>query len=272
MDTYQSQYINDCGTVDAAASRGIAVASSASANTKGAWVKIGSTAYYGAWLTVSIETDEAGADFLVDIGLGETASEVVVIANLFISGATAAGTGRIQQFCLPMTRLYPTGGAIQARCQSTGSSKTVYVSTHEMVNSYMPQQIVTTYGADTAATAGVQIDPGGTAHTKGAYSEITAATTKTTRGFFLCFGGQTNVAMTTASWLVDIATGAGGSEQVILPNLPLRVYGATSVVTPGNTVFLPFPIASGTRVSARAQCSINDAADRLIDVILYTVS
>lgn len=271
METLSAQKISPGSSAVAATSRGVAVASAVAAHAKGAWVVVDAGIYYGKAVILTLESEETGTDFLVDVAIGSAGQEVVVFADILFSSMVAAGSGRAAQLVIPMPF---SNGAVNVRCQSSAGSKTVYATAHYVGTHNYLYGISNTYGANVADTGGVSIDPGGTAHTKGAYSEIVAAAsmTRAAKGFYLCFGGQLNAAMTTASWLVDIAIGGAGSEIVLLPNIPLHVYGATSLVTPGNTVFFPMPIPSGTRIAARAQCSINDATDRLVDVIMYTVS
>lgn len=103
-----------------------------------------------------------------------------------------------------------------------------------------------TAGADTAASRGTTLTAAGAAHTKGAYVELAAAT-----GFDASLVAVTLSPGTSHTpYLVDVAVGAAGSEQVIVPDLTLcsRV---------GSAVVYEFPIhvPAGSRLSARCQCA-----------------
>ena len=60
-----------------------------------------------------------------------------------------------------------------------------------------------------------------------------------------------------------IAVGAPGSEVLIAENVPTR---ATTQELMRGPVFVDSLIAEGDRVSARAQCTITDASDRLLSI------
>jgi hypothetical protein len=124
----------------------------------------------------------------------------------------------------------------------------------------------TTYGAATGDSGAVSVDPGGSANTEGSYSEITAGTTHNIKSLLIVVGTAGNGALSAANWLIDIATGTGGSEQILIPNLCMGAALQSDFMIPA--VFGPFvvDIASGTRLAARAQCSITDATDRLFDM------
>lgn len=109
---------------------------------------------------------------------------------------------------------------------------------------------VTTYesiGALTASSSGTQVTPPGSANTKGSWVELVAATAGAADGLILCCQiGDTGI----ADFLIDIGTGAGGAETVLIPNI-LFSYG-TSDGPPG-TAFFPIQIPAGTRIAARCQ-------------------
>jgi hypothetical protein len=84
------------------------------------------------------------------------------------------------------------------------------------------------------------------AHTKGSWSQLIASTSANVSLIYLSVN-SVNTSATNTATLLDIATGASGSETAIASNI--AVGGASfSIVIP-----LPVKIASGTRVSARIQ-------------------
>lgn len=97
---------------------------------------------------------------------------------------------------------------------------------------------------------------------KGAYLQITAATTS---DIFII---KTDLRQILASnlCLVDIATGAGGSEVVKIPDLRLETVNLTIAIMPVRHTF-PFGVfvPAGTRIAARASNSTADATAVLVD-------
>jgi hypothetical protein len=88
----------------------------------------------------------------------------------------------------------------------------------------------------------------GAANTKGAYAQLIAATGFQYQSISLNLvseggGGQ--------CYLVDIAIGAGGSEQVIVPNVLYD--SARGVYQNAVNITLPISVPAGVRVSARVQ-------------------
>lgn len=118
----------------------------------------------------------------------------------------------------------------------------------------------------TSGNQGIDVDPGGTANTKGAYSELIASTSIDYDYFVLCLGLSNNNNMTNGRFLIDIATGAASSEVVLIENIPYSQDSSEN----GSPPFIPFwePIPSGTRIAVRAQCDITDAADRIFDAAI----
>jgi hypothetical protein len=90
-----------------------------------------------------------------------------------------------------------------------------------------------------------------TINTKGSWSQIISSSSGNTSFIFISVNNVGNAATNTAT-LLDIGTGASGSETVIIGDVAV---GASSSAGAGNSnVFgIPFKIASGTRISARIQ-------------------
>ena len=105
----------------------------------------------------------------------------------------------------------------------------------------------------------------GAAGAKGAYTELIASTAKRVTALFL----HVRSANVSQVFLVDIATGAVGSEVVNISNIQLnKASGSFDSV---QYFFLPIDIASATRVAARASSSL--ATDTItIDVVFGEVA
>lgn len=92
---------------------------------------------------------------------------------------------------------------------------------------------------------GAVITSSGTAHVKGAYSEITPSTPLDASGMLVFIQESDS---TDSEHGVDIAIGAAGAERIILPNL-WRARGIHRPVV----YHCPISLRSGTRISARTQ-------------------
>jgi hypothetical protein len=99
-----------------------------------------------------------------------------------------------------------------------------------------------------APTGNTTITASSTTHTKGSWSQLVASTSAESSGLLLFASGNA-VTSTATSMLLDIGTGAAGSESVIVPDIALG--GAN-----GYRVLIPIRIPSGVRVAARCQSAV----------------
>jgi len=238
------------------------------ANTKGTpWTElIASTLRPSIGMLLTLG-DTSNVDQLIDIGIGAAAFEVVIISNIeFGQGLT--GIAHLEHVFIPFS--IPAGSRISTRIQSVSPSGVCAVAVTMVYGETAPGSIpskATTYGANTADSGGVSVDPGATADTKGVYSEITASTTSPIRWLLISLGNQSNAIRTYCRWFVDLAIGAAGSEVVVIPNIPVRASSVADGIF-GSLISLPCTIPVGSRIAIRAECSINDATDRLFDAVV----
>lgn len=267
MNLFQgAQRFEDVGA-DTGNSRGTAVVPGGTVHTKGSWVQlIASTSFAADGIVVKAAIVlVAVGQHLTDIGIGAAASEQVLLPDLFSQWAT-----------LPSPALYvlpiriPAGTRISARTQSNATTSQIVVSGQIFQGGWDMPRLgrLTAYGVNTADTGGTQVDPGGTIHTKGSWSELVASTAHRTRHLSIAFGGQNNLVRTTANQLLDVGIGAGGSEVVLIPNIFVYQNLSTDSFHPLVTQY-PCDIPAGTRIAVRAQSSITDATDRLFDVMAW---
>ena len=109
-------------------------------------------------------------------------------------------------------------------------------------------------GASIAAytSGGTSVPFSATANTKGAYTQLTAATAFDAMAVLIkvVYGNNTGPDTAVA---VDIAVGASGSEVVVVPNLNLNDGpSGTTYSTMVMYSLIPLTIPAGTRVSARS--------------------
>jgi hypothetical protein len=233
-------------------------------NTKGAWTQlVAATAFDIDYLIVilsSAAVDSVSGTTAFDIGIGPSGSEVVLIPNLVFGWANAANhTTQI----IPIQ--IPAGTRVSARfAASTGTntSDKVSLSLHGFTVNSRFGAGVDALGFVAASTQGTSITPSAAANTKGAYSQIVASTPRMYRAIFGMFDDNNN--LTDAEYLFDIAIGAPGSEQIILPNFAVQASQVISEIP-----FFPLVVPPGTRLSAR--CQANAANQANLNVTLYGV-
>jgi hypothetical protein len=112
----------------------------------------------------------------------------------------------------------------------------------------------------------VTITANTSAHTKGSWSELIASASANASLLVLLVQDVSTGAANTAT-LVDLATGASGSESAIASNI--AVGGAITTTGPtGVCTAIPLKIASGTRLSARIQSVVTGGKTATVQAIL----
>ncbi len=242
----------------------VTITGAAGANTKGTYTQVtAATTFDSSRLYVGvIGGSVANQPYLLDIATGAGGAETVVVPDLQVP-TTAGGMGG---YIIPVNVDIASGTRLSARVQSlSGGSDTLDIWLMQEDRALGSLATPVQYGALTASSQGTQVDPGGSANTKGAYSQLTASTTANAAALVVIVTGNGNAAPTAANFNLDIATGAAASETVVIPDLSLHSDS-------GGDGFLPavfevnLSVASGTRLAARAMSSITDATDRLLFV------
>lgn len=249
------------------------VAASVSANTKGAYAQI--TASSGFTCNrVSLQiyggSSTAGLQYLVDLATGAGGAEVVVIPDILValdSDTTTSEKG---------TREWPLAIAsatrIAARCAcSTGSSNMRAGLALTAAGGVTGVNTFINYGSASGDSGGTAIDPGGSANTKGSYVQISASTSAVIQWLMMMASLGGNTGAIAASWYADLATGAGGAEVVLIPDIGFSVSldSPNGSIVPKSWSWLTY-IAASTRLAVRAACDTTDATDRKMDVVLLT--
>lgn len=245
---------------------------SGSTHTKGAYTQfVASSPFACNLLQIEVVTASvSGGLYLFDIATGGSGSETVVVPNIMIdrySGATShSGSGF---YVIPIS--IPAGTRISARCQcSTGSGTLEVGITIIAAGDLVSPSTWTQNGVTTATTRGTQVDPGASANTKGAYSQVIASTAAVAQLAVIQFSNIATITAINARWCVDIATGAAASEVVLVPDLRWGAAGVQGIPAyPRSITFLTY-IPASTRIAVRASCSSNDSSFRLFDVAILT--
>lgn len=236
-------------------------------DAKASWTQLNAslTRDYTGFILQLGQMGQANVTYLVDVAIGGAGTEKVIVENIYLSAGGTSYMG--EDFLIPVA--LPKGGRLAIRGQtSNGSNVTSSAQIHGITAAWpdMPGfSKMEALGADTANSKGTTIDPGGTANTKGAWTQISASTTDDIAGLLLNFGPDGVHAA--GRLLIDVAIGASSSEQVILEDYVVTESGSVSR-TFMNSASFPAEIPAGTRVSMRAQSDITTTPGRELDVVL----
>lgn len=249
------------------------VTSDAAANTKGLYTELAASTAFACnsiYVEITTSTLSTARRFLLDIAVGAASSEAVVIPNIIVEGGLS-GSSPKGGFSAFFPLAIASGARISARCQDSSGGGTLSVAVTLIAAGDTPGcAAFTAHGADTATSNGVQVDPGATINTKGAYAELSASLGANAQYAVMIFHSNANTAPASANWSVDLATGAALSEADLVKDVRFSMGAGNEGFLSAKSYSFPTFIASGTRVSMRASCSVNDATDRLFRAALYT--
>jgi len=241
----------DYGAV-AATSLGTLLTASASTNTKGSWSQLGSALSFDVSLIhLTLYTTTAARNIILDIGIGASGSQQVLMSNLYFR--PTGSTDSQLDIILPMD--IPTGSVLWGRAQSNTASSAV---TFVKINGYSGGFVQGAghsggdgIGITLGSSVGTTLTASAAGNTKGSYAQLIASTARDYSGLIVLAYGQS-----ATEYLMDIAIGASGSEQVIMPNVMLGIASMAGF-------YIPLAVPSGTRVAARCQCAAA-AADTIV--------
>lgn len=250
---------------------GATATANASANTKGSWSTDTNWKPTFAWnlMRVTIWNGNTG-DFVVDIGADNGSGSVYTICpDLRCPGRLAPRSGAIT-YLIPLH--VPAGRQLALAVACSTGSRAARVSIAGCSAGIGGAQgfarMVALYTPSTSR--GVSVDPGATANTKGAWAELTSSSPARVAALMLAVGGAADTARTADQQaFVDIGVGASSSERVLLPDLGFAADQTQSQWHPH--VYGPHPVdvPAGTRFAARAQCNVNTAGDRVLDLAAW---
>jgi hypothetical protein len=248
-------------------SAGTGVNSDSTANTKGSWGEVAAaTAFDAAWIEVTLLNSAVLTNILVDIGVGGSGSEQIIIPDLALDGRG------FESYTYLFPTFIPRGSRIAARAQASTGTETVEVVVALFSGTLLsggcgPSQVAA-YG-DTTGSLGTNVDPGATFDTKGPWVEITAATSRAHN--WLVVGGRFgDGAIANTRWFVDLAIGGSGSEQIIVADLFVSASAAGDFAHNATRGF-PIYVPAGSRIAARASSYSNTDGDRDVWLKVYGV-
>lgn len=251
-------------------SPGAGVTTGAAETTKGSPTElIASTAFDAYWVTVGasqLSSSSTSSAAVLDILIG-AATEQVLIPDILCGGAGTDASGRAWSFPLYV----PAGSRLSARAASERTSTTFRVWVNLMGGDVMPPfrvgEAVTAYGIGTT--------PQGTAITvgasgaEGAWTEITASTSRDHFFFVPSFHAYANTTLNNRNFSFDLGVGAATEQEILGPWV-----GCTSnaeevgTFQPGILGFYDVP--AGSRLSLRGSNHGTDTGGN--QVALYAVS
>lgn len=232
------------------AGTGEGVTHTASLNAKAAYTTIGTTgfAYSGFHLSVVAVTS---ARFAIDIAVTDNAAERIIIENLFLDGSNSTNEGSMTLW-VPIQ--IPSGSVVRVRAAASASSATLRVMVVGYAADYPHagrfSRLVALPAFTDLPDPNTAVDLTGTTFT--AWTEITASSSVNAAALYLSGSTDGTTTRTATRLLIDIGTGAAGSE--------VRRYlwqtGQTTNAV-GTAIHGPIwcSIASGTRLAFRAQCA-----------------
>ena len=239
-----------------------------SSHTKGSYTQfVAATPYASSRLHLVVQSaGNASNPLLVDLATGAAGAETVIVPNLAYYTDSTFLVGAFTTITVDIPAGTRLAGRVQASLASTSFSVLILLEDRALAGLSAPVN----YGAVTGTSRGTVIDPGATANTKGAYTQLTAATSVRIDAVVLCLtGGSVSGLAGFHTWNVDVAIGAAGSEVVVIADLVLvnNAGGSPVTVRPG-IVLLPVSIPAATRLAVRCASTNNAAATRTVSVTL----
>jgi hypothetical protein len=248
---------------------GTDVAAAVGANTKGSYVElIASTAYDTQEIYVEAGVEVNSIEGLFDLAVGAGGSEVGLVENLAF-GYGVVGHAKTVRLPLPI----PAGSRVSGRFQSSISGSRVLNVGCKLLNdggSAGPSyQLLEEHGANTGTSHATTIDAGGTADTKGSWTQVVASTSYDWAGFIVNIAEEA-ARSTTVRFRLDIGVGAAASEVAVVEDIFFKRYGSSvaNLTTP-TYAFFNRQVPAGSRVAARAQCSSNTAGAREFELQVH---
>lgn len=261
---------NSCGVVNTAFGYGgTAIAPSATINTKGSWTQlIASTPEDMIALMIRIAYSNGGGNDTgaqIDIGIGASGSEQVLIPNVNLNCAAATASFASILFSGLFPLQIPAGSRLSAR---SAANIATFSGTIQVCAIGYDGQIAGSFdfgGVDAIGSSAVGFGTsiaGGNA-AKGSYTQLVASASQDYCGLIGVFDYA--AASGTNLFNLDIAIGASSSEKNIVNDL------FVGNVSQGrnSTDFLDVQIPAGSRISARAACLSGAAAN--VGLTLYGV-
>ena len=250
--------------------------------SNGISIPVGASGTYGAWTEITngapLPYDVNGFYFAQGAGgtpyrmrfefaVGVAGADDVVLDNyqLFI------GNGAYSMDLIPL--FLPAGRRVFVRASwnhtSAGSVDAFMIAQGNSARApRYPQKYVSFNLDESTNLPSTIVLAGTTINTKGAYGTIVPSAPFDASVMLLRFVANVSNSGNATTYLVDLATGGVGTEQILMSNIPMRGTGvAGGGGFPPRHFFVSIP--RGTRIAARGQSSSTLATNREIGVIIH---
>lgn len=252
-------------------SAGTSVTAAGSAGTKGSWSNLGSTtsfAYEG--FTLYQSRPSVAADCLTDIGIDAGGGAIAILVPDFHLPALKHVNETCLQMFFPIH--VPAGSQLVARTQASTSNTIAYtkLTGHSKNPGGFPGYSRAIKIFTGGSSRGDAVDPGASANTKGAWTQLVASLSDDIKALCAVVGHNGDTSRAASAGIgIDIGIGAGGSEEVVIPNLYCN--WSTTWDGPVDVGYQPVAcnIAAGTRLAARGQCNLTTGGDRTVDLCVW---
>lgn len=228
-----------------------AVAASATPNALGNWVQVyPAVPFPVTGMLVQLGQTGIGApatnsQTLLDVGVGATGQEQILVADVAIGGSLPFAS-----WSIPMS--VSAGARITARLRSAVASKscTMGISVYGGGSGLESGYKSVTYGAVTASSRGTILTAPTVVNTEAAWTVITAATTSRTGWLLVGLSAPNNALATIHNGLIDVGVGAAGLEVPIISDMPYTV-SANEEINHACPLTFPVNLPTGSRLVAR---------------------
>jgi hypothetical protein len=263
-----SQSPGFCFAQDFGALTGINAAPSATINTKGAWISLGTmTQGCAAFLFRANYNNNGQADYgcSIDIGIGASGSQVALVNNLNVTLQPAGlAQNTVFQRLIPVSIGQGTSMWVRSAVNVASFTGTVQCWFTPYDTSFVTSGEFTgieTLGASVTGRGTAIVAGANQTGVKGSYVQLGTAT-RDYGGFFFNQDLAHNTSNESGN-MIDIALGVGGSQIVILADYEIYQGGVES---PSDAPFFAIPIPAGSPVWARGA---NIAPDVNFGITLY---
>lgn len=250
---------------------GMAVNAGSTANTKGTWSQVFSSIPFAACgFSIVWEYNYNAtqlSQFFVDIGIGASGSEVVLLPDLYFLGVIQSLI-RCQRRTPFIPLSIPAGARIALRAQAL-------VGNDLLVGNMMlhaaafgtppPFRRAASYGA--GANSGGVVVTNSSANVAGSWFEVTSSTTSPHKALMVAMGMVPAVSSNDCCF--DIGIGASGSEQVLIPGIPNTAN--TNLGFTGSNLYSELflvNVPAGSRLSARTTAA-GTGGDSQANILIY---
>lgn len=238
---------------------------SATPHTKGAYAEIiASTSAAANFLEFKIQSTSLASNStaqLIDIAVGASGSEVVIVPDIAVGGIAGPGNDILIQ--LPVS--IAAGARISFRNQAELVSDICRIAqfTSYNLDSDGVSTSVDVLGTNTANSQGTKLNA-----TNGTYQEIIASTSRDYTGICLVPSTSEATQINITEVLVELGVGAAGSE-VVIGGMFINLSANEFVAQRSSLVFFGRSIPSGSRLAVRH--SITGGNGNKLDACLIAI-